>query len=319
MRVAVTGGTGFVGGRIVKTLLNNGYSVNILTRQADEIYKSESVRYFRGDLKNIDVLSEFLRGCDVVCNCAGEFINESLMKDINYNSTKILYGLAVKSHVKRFIQMSSVGVYGFDNVGVIDESACTVAQNTYEKSKILADEWLLKQKEITEVFILRPSIIFGEEMKNNSLRQLVNVVTENRFFFIGKKTAVANYVYIQDVANITMALCNLENKFKSRIYNLSDSLEMREFIRIICSLTGTKFPDVYIPKIVAVFITLIGGGIAPLLGRRFPLTISRIKALTSQVCYKSKYLKEDFGGISDFSIENGLKLTLSSWGKVGGG
>ena len=100
MRVAVTGGTGFVGGRIVKTLLNNGYSVNILTRQADEIYKSESVRYFRGDLKNIDVLSEFLRGCDVVCNCAGEFINESLMKDINYNSTKILYGLAVKSHVK---------------------------------------------------------------------------------------------------------------------------------------------------------------------------------------------------------------------------
>jgi nucleoside-diphosphate-sugar epimerase len=75
MRVAITGGTGFVGRHLARALVTNGNAVVLIARGKDQrepaIFGLHDASFFSSDLSNIADLAKAVSGCEAVVHCAG--------------------------------------------------------------------------------------------------------------------------------------------------------------------------------------------------------------------------------------------------------
>ena len=121
MKIAITGGTGFIGRKLVIHHLEQGHEVRVLSRRpSDSKDLSASVLWFHGDLSATLELQSFVDCADVLYHCAGELSDETRMKEVHVEGTKRLIRAAV-GRVRRWVQLSSVGAYGKKLEGVITE------------------------------------------------------------------------------------------------------------------------------------------------------------------------------------------------------
>lgn len=154
MKVALTGGRGFVGRYVLKALESAGHEVLALSREAME------GPWVRGSLESPP--AELFAGVDVLIHCAGEIVDPRFFLSTNFEGTKSLYEASCKAGVSKFIHLSSVGVYGPISNAVVSEESPLNPVGEYENSKAKADEWLLGREE--NIIILRPSIVFGQDI-----------------------------------------------------------------------------------------------------------------------------------------------------------
>ena len=121
MRIAITGGNGFIGKNVCNELLKLGYYVNLVQRSVSSVSIPESnlVRIFK--INNIGSYTEWFDSInDVECiiHCAGQnnlkFKKNklSIYREVNVNGTINLLYEAVKRGVKRFIYLSTIKVNG---------------------------------------------------------------------------------------------------------------------------------------------------------------------------------------------------------------
>ena len=73
MRIAVTGGTGFVGSHVVELLLARGDEVNclVLPEEGPLWLEGAKASFFEGSITDRACLEPFLKGCDAIVNIAG--------------------------------------------------------------------------------------------------------------------------------------------------------------------------------------------------------------------------------------------------------
>ncbi|WP_102273177.1 TIGR01777 family oxidoreductase [Cytobacillus massiliigabonensis] len=132
MKIAVTGGTGFVGRALTKKFVQNGHDVYILTRKMDAKENKKQITYVQW-LNDGDRPWEILEGVDIFINLAGESINsgrwsenrkkkilESRISAAN-EAVKILSRLQKKPDV--LIQASAVGIYGISDSETFTEDS----------------------------------------------------------------------------------------------------------------------------------------------------------------------------------------------------
>jgi len=149
MKVLVTGSEGFVGREVVCELKNKGH-----TPKGFDIATGQN-------LLNKDHIKKALKGVDGVIHLGAILENDNpSLWEVNVDGTKNLICEAVKAKVKSFIFLSSTGVYGFTK-GRVSEKTDTYPQNLYEKSKIKAEQIVLKHQEEIEVKVLRSAMVFG--------------------------------------------------------------------------------------------------------------------------------------------------------------
>ena len=150
MKVALFGGTGFVGSYIVKELVREGYIPKVLVRNGSLSKIISSCELVRGDIQNKNAIKETIQGTDVVIYTIGiirEFPKEDItFKELQLNGLKRCIEIARKIAVKRFILMSANGVKP-------DGTA-------YQQTKWQAEE-ALKESGLNWT-IFRPSLIFGD-------------------------------------------------------------------------------------------------------------------------------------------------------------
>lgn len=292
--VAVTGGSGFIGERLVQRSIDNGDHVRILTRKS--LSKRDCVEYYMGDLTDPNIeLYDFLDNVDVLYHCAGEISNESLMYQLHVGGVARLLEQA-EGRVKRWVQLSSVGAYGECRSGVVTEATAENPVGTYEKTKTLSDE-LIQESGLPYV-ILRPSNVFGQSMRNQSLFQLIRMVKNGLFFYIGKPGVLVNYVHVDDVVEALLK-CGRHKSAVGNVYNLSQTTEIERMVDSFLSGFGGKrtvqrFPESLV-RIIARIFSMIPG---------FPLTISRIDALTIRAEYDSNKIINEL----DFNFKKDLDV-----------
>lgn len=117
MRAVITGGTGFVGSHLCKYLGNNGYSVDVLTRNPDKYKDQGNIKYI-----SYDETESAIDGSDVVINLAGENLFDNKWTDeiksrilkSRINTTRRVVEAVRKTSKKPnvFISASAVGYYG---------------------------------------------------------------------------------------------------------------------------------------------------------------------------------------------------------------
>jgi nucleoside-diphosphate-sugar epimerase len=293
MNISITGINGFIGKRLSELLNNKSIKLKALVRNKKFQSFDPNVECVFGDLLSEETLHPLFNNCNIFINCAAELKNKDLMVDINVEATKKLLNLARKQFIDRgtkihWIQLSSVGVYGICNESNylsrrITESTPHSPDNLYEKTKTLADELVLEAglSGYITYTILRPSAVFGRNMPNDSLRQLVKIVKSRYFFYIGDGKSILNYIHVDDVCNAIIK-CIFNEAAKNQIFNLSNDCIQEELINSIASLSGVRTPKVHInPAIILIVIKIL----EPFF--RLPLTKSRIRALTSKNMYST--------------------------------
>ncbi|SEA99641.1 NAD-dependent epimerase/dehydratase family protein [Pedobacter hartonius] len=282
MKIAITGATGFIGKKLVMKHLEMGDDVQIMSRKKrSDLDFPELVKVHHLDLMDQhEKLISFVEGIDVLYHCAAEIKDESKMFQVNVQGTKNLLD-AAKGRLKHWVQLSSTGVYGHILSGEVFETQKIDPMNTYERSKVAADN-LVIYAGLNNFFtygILRPSNVFGPEMSNQSLFQLVRALDKGMFFFIGPKGANANYVPVDNVVQ-ALILVGRDKRANGRIYNISDTRTIEEFIAQAAKCLGKAVPKLRVPLFLMKGLGLIGNMIPG-----SPLTTGRVDALSTRVRY----------------------------------
>lgn len=307
MKVAITGGTGFIGRGLVLRHIVAGDSVRVLSRRSsNQTGFPDAVTVYSGDLAsagNSALLSRFVEGADVMYHCAGEITHASRMKLLHVDGTRKLVEAAT-GNIGHWVQLSSVGAYGAHRHGVVTEETPLRPTGVYETTKAESDQ-LVQQAAEHGAFsctILRPSIVFGPGMTNRSLRQMTGMIDRGLFFFIGPNGASANYIVLDNVIE-ALVRCGRMAAAKGRVYNLSDRRTIEEFVGLIADALGKSHPSFRAPEGLVRFAARTLGKLPG-----FPLTESRVDALTTRVAYPATRIERELGYTHAVSMEDALSL-----------
>jgi nucleoside-diphosphate-sugar epimerase len=310
MIVSITGGTGFIGSGLVSRHLAMGDSVRLLSRRSKvklgniEIPVSHQV-----DLTNEDCnLSSFVDGADVLYHCAGETASQSRMRLLHILGTQKLIQ-AANGRIGKWVQLSSVGVYGPQHDGVITEETPPNPFGVYEKTKFDSDNLVSRAIQDNAFLgtILRPSNVFGVSMNNQSIYQMIAMIKNGFFFFIGKTGASANYIHVDNIVE-GLICCSEKSEGKGETYNLSDYCTIEKFVSIISENLGKTSPRLRLPGTAVVFASKVFEKIPG-----FPLTSSRVAALLNRAIYPTKKIEQELGYSNLVSIEEGLARLVAEF------
>lgn len=310
MIVAITGGTGFIGKKLVTEHLSLKNEVRVLSRNlpAPDVINSHLI-WFTGDLCDTEILDEFVRDVDVIYHCAGEIKASENMYALHVDGTKRLLK-AVEKIIKanrkniHWVQLSSVGAYGqapgkANSYRIVTEETATNPEGDYETTKTISDEYVQNFSKIEPLFtftILRPSIVIGPFMPNQSARALSSMIKKRLFFYIGSRSSVATYIHVNDVV-AALVLCGVDIRAKMQIFNLSNDCRLSEIVNAIATKQKINIPTICIPENLLRFLVKHLSYIVPL-----PLTLNRIDALVKHTYYPSKKINEVLGFYPKYSI-----------------
>ena len=182
MSVLVTGGTGYLGRRLVKLLRQDGLHVRCLVRPTSDLgplrehvgkslWSGVDVRPV--SLMDVDGCRDALIDCDIVYHlAAGMSGSTSTLFLDSVISTRHFIQASLGADVKRFVLVSSFGVYGAAGLksgSPLDESTPLDPQphlrDPYSYSKVMQEQaaWEAHHQEGLPLVVVRPGVIFGPE------------------------------------------------------------------------------------------------------------------------------------------------------------
>lgn len=245
MRVLVTGGTGFLGARLISKLVEKGYAVFALTRSASshDTLRALGASPVEGDLDGSKPLA--LPGVDAVVHAAAHFRLAGPRAPYfrtNVEGTTALLKAAEKAGAKTFVYVSAAGIIMDDRGSPIlnaDEGAPTFPDSfsAYLASKSRGEAAVLAaNKPAFRTLALRPPGIWGPG--DMFSRDLPKAIRSGQFAFIDR----GDYPYVTcHVDNVIEAVeCALERGTGGRAYFINDpeTQTFRGFIAMIASVQG---------------------------------------------------------------------------------
>jgi NADH dehydrogenase len=240
MRVAIIGGTGFVGGYLTRALAAAGHEPSLLVRAGSEskLSADTDVRTTQGDLSSKAALQAAMEGCSAVIYNVG-ILREFRSRGITFEETQY-QGLvrtveaAKAAGVKRLLLMSANGV---KQPGTL-----------YQETKRRAEEYALQSG--LDVTVIRPSVIFGDpqgkmEFATQLYRDMVKPPIPAVGFFSGsspeKGPIVMSPVHIEDVASaFAAALENDETIGETYALGGPEVLTWTDMLKRIGEATGRR-------------------------------------------------------------------------------
>lgn len=292
----VTGGTGFIGRRLVVRLLDAGWRVRVLSRRSLQRLgglASRGVEIVHGDLSGDDLRS-VVAGQDVVFHLAGETRDSRRFEAVNVSGTRRLVEAAASAGVRRLVHVSSVGVFGPSDVLVVTEGTPCHPRSEYERSKLTGERLAVELAggRGLPLTVVRPANVFGDGDPLRRPATLIPSVRSGRFFFIGRGDAMLNYVYVEDVAE-ACRLVAIRPDTTGQTYIVSDPCRLAEFVACIADALGVPAPARRVPAVVAYGATAISELVSLVLRRPVGLTRGKARAAQSRQIYSSERLRAE--------------------------
>jgi dihydroflavonol-4-reductase len=252
--VFVTGGSGFVGGALVRRLVDEGLEVRALARSdaAAEIVGALGAAAVRGDLDDHDTLVDGMRGCDVVFHAAG--VNELCPRDpgpmyrVNVEGAEAIVRAGDSASVRRVVHTSSASTIGEENGAVGDEGSRHRGRflSHYERSKYLGERAILDLGATlgVEVVSVNPSSVQGPGRTTGTARLVLRVARARTIVLV--RTSLS----LVDVADCTAGhLLAAERGVPGERYVLSGAtLTTGEAVELVRGEIGRPERVVWAPR-----------------------------------------------------------------------
>jgi len=234
MRIFITGGAGYVGSKLVPTLLELNYEVTVLDLMIygeDVLDNHVKLNKIKGDIRNLDLLKKIIPGHDIVLHLAcisndpSFELNPTLGKSINYDAFEPLVKVSRQNKVNRFIYASSSSVYGIKKEKNVTEEMKLEPLTEYSKFKGECEKILNSYKSVDFITTtIRPSTVCGYA-KRQRLDLVVNILTNhafhNRIIKVFGGDQLRPNVHITDMVNSYLAVLNAKpEKINGQIFNV---------------------------------------------------------------------------------------------------
>ena len=190
--VAITGATGFVGGHLLAALLEAGYGVRVLVRNAARFENSsDQVEIVEGDLGNVAALKQLVSGATVVIHVAGAIagINRRDFFLVNETGAENVAQAAVDAGVENFIHVSSL-------------AAREPQLSHYAASKKAGED--VVSGLISNASIVRPPAVYGPG--DRATLPLIKALTQRRAILPGRADQKISWIYVTDLAALLARL-----------------------------------------------------------------------------------------------------------------
>lgn len=321
MVVLVTGASGFIGRHLIPKLLERHVSIRLVTRDPSRLPVEWRglVEIVVGSLTELRVQAAATKGVGLIYNLAAELRDSSLMRSINAEAVRGLMEQAAQAGVRRVVHLSSVGVIGAKGAGVVTEGTPCHPRSLYEQTKLDGERIVQEYARSGQIegVILRPTIVFGDrkEGEGDGLLSWLRVVRRERFVFFGKD-GVANYIYVGDVVESLLRLSDVPVSGPA-VYIAADPVPMSEFVRAMAQVLGVPAPRRRLPLWVAYALGALGEILNRMFGMSVPLTVSRVRALSSKTSFSGSRLLTELGVPFPYGYQRGLALTVQWYRSIG--
>lgn len=272
--ILLTGGTGFIGKYLTDLLVDNGFSVSVLSRSDRK--NTSSVTYYKWDLDHNYIDEEAILKADYIIHLAGEGIvekrwTEKRKKDILESRTKpiaLIFSILEK-HKKTldaFVSASAVGIYG----AYTNETICT--EDTSPANDFLGitcQEWEKAVDKMNSLNIrtvkIRTGIVLGKD--EGFLKKVVPSFKSGFGAILGTGKQYVPWIHIADLCEIYLKA--IVNQEMHGPYNASvtDNTTNASLSKTLARLFGYK---IWLPKAPAFILKIVLGemSLAVLEGQR---------------------------------------------------
>jgi nucleoside-diphosphate-sugar epimerase len=233
----VTGASGFIGGRLAKRLVREGYSVRCLVRASSDtsLLDKLDVQTAVGDLTRALSLARAVEGCDYVFHCGALVSDWATTEEIartNVDGTRNLLEASVGASVQRFIHFSTTDVYGYPDGVAIDEAyAATRFRNWYAQTKLDAEAEVrrVERADALDAVILRPATVYGPG-STDVVGEIARAIQGRHMLLVDGGRAVAGLCYVDNLMDAAVLALRHEAA-PGHAFNVSDGLGItwREF------------------------------------------------------------------------------------------
>lgn len=321
MKVLVTGGTGFVGKHLVRSLIENGAFVRMLVRKTSDIeeFKKSDVEFVQGDITERDSLHGIARDMDIVYHLAAmghvSAISEAAYQkswNINVKGTQNLAEECCQNNIGKFIHFSSTAAMGLIKKPLVDETEPCQSATPYQRSKHESEEVVKRywQEKGLPAVILRPCMIYGIGGGGEFLK-FCRLIKKGFFPKIGRGRNLTPIVHVSDVVQAAMQAKEKGQPGETYLIASNTSYEMDEIRRLIAKYLGNARPSPYVPYTVAI----IGAYCLETLAKLFkctPIVTSRnIESTVTDRVFSISKAKDELGYLPKVDLEYGIKETVA--------
>jgi dihydroflavonol-4-reductase len=322
VKVFVTGGTGFIGGEVVRQLRQRGDDVVALVRSPGKATKLTELgcELASGDLGDEGVLRRGMAGCDAVIHAAAVYEvgipakQRPAMWDANVAGTERVMKAALEERIPRIVYVSTVGIFGNTHGQVVDESyenPETDFTSYYEETKLEAHKVVKRMiaEEDLPAVIVQPGGVYGPD----DTSQVADLLEQ---FFAGKLPLLPFpelgicMTHVEDIAG--GILLALDKGALGETYVISGpATTMRGAIEMVAKISGRKAPKRNLPTGLMKMMIPFGPVVGKVMGQ--PPNLRELISSGDNVTFWASYEKAERElGYSPRGMEEGLRQTLEA-------
>ena len=218
MNYVITGGAGFIGSHLAKSLLEMGHSVQIIDNLSTGTKSNldgilDKILFHDTDVLDYQILEKIIQGNDGIFHLAAlTSVPESYLKQKEYNEVNIkgtdnIFQIAKKFHIKTVFASSS-SVYGNTKNIPTPESEKRDPINPYGKTKLEAENLAVHYSKYCDIVGLRYYNVYGQDMISGAgvITQFYQCMQRQKPPVIdGDGGQLRDFVHVQDVVRATIS------------------------------------------------------------------------------------------------------------------
>jgi UDP-glucose 4-epimerase len=260
-RILVTGGAGFIGSHLVDALINSGYEVvvfdNLWTGKIEYLeghMRNSAFRFVEGDVRDGHAVSKALDGGEVVFHLAAitsvpySVKNPRVTREVNVAGTRNLLEASLRSHVERFVFVSSCAVYGEPEYLPIDESHPLRPVSPYAESKLEAERVCkaFEEEHGLGTVVFRLFNVYGLRMRRDQYSGVIScfierLKAEKSPVIYGDGEQTRDFVHVSDVVRAMMLALENDNAM-GKTFNIGSGkpTTIKSLAQLLIDIVGAK-------------------------------------------------------------------------------
>jgi nucleoside-diphosphate-sugar epimerase len=315
MIVLVTGATGFIGSRLIEHLLAEGQNeVYALVRNPAKLswlQNNPAFHLLRGDL---EALPSFPANLELVFHLAGltKATKHADYYTVNQKGTARLVAHLIKNGLKpKFVYLSSLAAGRPATSGQpVREDEPSEPASPYGESKLLAEQEVLKYKDLLPATIIRAAAIYGP--RDRDFLQFFELINHGWMLTVNKKITMS-LCYVNDLI-LALETCAKKSRGEGEIYNVADPVPRTwedigaEAARIL----NKKVKKVKVPLSLAKTAAALSELGSKLSGQPSPLNLSKYRDM-EKLCWVAdpSKIKQELGFETAWPFARAMEVTIN--------
>ena len=259
-KILIVGGSGFIGTNILKKINKNQNQLFASTFKNKKYYKVTGVKYYSGNLKNINFCRKITKSIDIVVMCAAVSSGAMVMQQnpMFHVDDNILMNLNIlkassENKVKKFVFISSNTVYPISTKAMNENNVNYSLFNKYFNvgwMKIFSEKICKMYQNKMKILIIRPGNIYGPHDKFDPVKSKVipslirKFENKNKIEIWGDGKDIKDFIFVEDFVQIILKLLNLPFNFLTLNVASGKSISLKKIINFMMKIYKKNKKDI---------------------------------------------------------------------------